>query len=370
MVNLSAVFVSSWPLDFAQGSGTALFVNSLRRAVETAGTRVELINPALDTADYVQFTLERLWFNTRLAEDARLGGADWILGVDYDGYAVPRRPNQPFIATARAVFADLVDTEPEPFRGMLRTQAFFEGHNLRRADLVVVPSAYARHKALEYYQLDPAAVRVVPNGIDLPAWEALLAAAPEPDPARRPTVLAVSKLYPRKKIGTLVAAASMIRQQYPDVEFRIVGGGYEFEALQRLAIESGVAGSFTWLGDVSDRRRVAAEYKNCHVFVHPSIQDAFANVCLEAMATARPLVVSDAASMPDLVRQAGSGLVVPPLDPPALAEAVNTLLADGGARQRYGQAGRAFAQTLTWEAAAGGFLAQIAPLVSRPPAAP
>ena len=86
------------------------------------------------------------------------------------------------------------------------------------------------------------------------------------------------------------------------------------------------ADNVTWLGDINDRRRVVAEFKHCHVFTHPSIQDAFANVCLESMAAARPLVVSDAASMPGLVRAGDSGLIVPPNDPEALAHAVIELI--------------------------------------------
>ncbi len=355
-ITTKATFITSWPLTLGQGSGTALFVQALRQALEREGTQVELINPTLDTADYVQFTLERLWFNTMLPQDPRIEHADWILGIDYDGFALPRRSSQPYIGTARAVFADLVDTEPEPFRSMLHTQAFFEGHNLRRAYLVVTPSEYARRKVIEYYHVEPERVHVVPNGIDLAQWDAYWQALPEPDPQRRPTVLAVSKLYPRKKIGVLIQAIPLLRQRFPDVEVRIVGGGFEWEALHRLAAELGVEGNLTWLGDVDVRQQVVAEYKQCHVFVHPSIQDAFANVCLESMASSRPLVVSDAASMPELVRQAGSGLIVPPNEPAALAEAIATLLQDTAQRQELGRAGRRFAERMTWQNSAQRFM--------------
>ena len=102
----------------------------------------------------------------------------------------------------------------------------------------------------------------------------------------------------------------LLRQHLPDIDVRIVGGGFEWDALQQLTIDLGVGNNVTWLGDINDRRRVVAEFKNCHVLTHPSIQDAFANVCLESIAAARPLVVSDAASMPGLVRAGNSGLIV------------------------------------------------------------
>jgi len=355
-----AVFVTSWPMNLGQGSGTALFVGALRRALEAAGTRVLLINPALDSSDYVQFTLERFWFNTTLHQDERLRQADWILGIDYDGYALPRRSGQEFIATARAVFADLVETEPEPFHTMLRAQAFFEGHNLRSADKVVTPSRYARSKVIEYYGVEASKVHVVPNGIDLAAWQSHWQAVAEPSPDRRPTVLAVSKLYPRKNIATLLRAVPLIRQRYPDVDVRIVGGGFEWDDLHTLAHSLGIDSNVTWLGDIDDRRRVVSEFKNCHVFVHPSIQDAFANVCLESMASARPLVVSDAACMPELVEQAGSGLIVPPRQPEAMAEAICRLLADENLRHQFGAAGQRFAQTMRWDDSARQFMRLLA----------
>ncbi len=351
-----ALFLTTWPLSLGQGSGTALFVQSIRRAVEALGTKVELVNPPLETQDYARFTLERLWFNVQFGREPRLAQADWILGLDYDGFAIPRRSGQRFIGTARAVFADLVDTEPEPFHTLLQTQAYFEGHNLRSADLVITPSQYARRKVVEHYQVPEPLVHAVPNGIDLVEWDALWQSLPEPDAGRRPTVLAVSKLYPRKKIGVLVQAVPILRRAFPDVDVRIVGGGFEWEALQQFSRDLGASDNITWLGDISDRRKIVAEFKRSHIFVHPSIQDAFANVCLEAMASSRPLVVSDAASMPELVRPAGSGSLVPPEEPEALAQAIGDLLADDEKQHQLGQAGRRFAEGMSWENTASRFL--------------
>ncbi len=352
------LFITSWPTSLGQGSGTALFINSLKKAVEAGGRSVELINPTLDTRDYTQFTLDRFWFNIQFAQqaDRAVTDADWILGLDYDGFALPRRSQQPFIASLRAVFADLIDTEPDPFRTLLRAQAYFEGQNARKADWITTPSEYAKGKIVEYYGVDESKVHAIPNGIDLTEWDALWATVPEPDRSRQPTLLAVSKLYPRKKIDTLIHAVPLLRQRLPDIDVRVVGGGFEWDALQRLTVELGVGDNVTWLGDINDRRRVVTEFKNCHVFTHPSIQDAFANVCLESMAAAKPLVVSDAASMPGLVRAGQSGLIVPPSNPEALAQAVIELFDDAAQRDHLGCNGRRFAETMTWENTSTQFL--------------
>lgn len=351
-----AVFVTSWQLTMGQGSGTALFVRSLQNALQATDTQVDLLNPLLDTRDYTQFTLERFWYNTQLIHNPLPAQADWVLGIDYDGYALPRRPNQRFIGTARAVFADLIETEPEPFRTLLRAQAFFEAHNLRNSELVITPSTYACRKVTEYYGIPPEKVHAVPNGINLTEWDALRATLPIADPNRPPTVLAVSKLYPRKKINTLIRAIPILRHRFPDVQVRIVGGGFEWDVLHQLSRALDVESNLVWLGDIDDRRQIVAEFENCHVFTHPSIQDAFANVCLESMAAARPLVVSDAASMPDMVRAAQSGLIVPPEDPQALADALIHLLEDNSLREQFSQNGRTFAKAMTWQRTAERFI--------------
>ena len=345
-----ALFLSSWPTSLAEGSGAALFVTSLKKAVEAQGRPVVFVNPKLKTSDYTQFTLDRFTFNIRLADkhQSLIDGADWIFGLDYDGFALPRQSGRPFIVSVRSVFADLVDTEPEPFKTLLRAQSHFEGHNVRQADCITTPSEYARQKIIEYYQVDERRVHAIPNGIDLDQWDSLWATIPEPDPYRRPTVLAVSKLYPRKNISTLLRAIPELRNYYPDIDVRIVGAGFEWNELHQLSCDLGITGNVTWLGDINDRRSVVAEYKNCHVFVHPSVQDAFANVCLESMASSRPLVVSDAAAMPALVRTSSSGLIVPPRNPEAFADAIRSLLENRSLRDTFGKNGRAFAESMTW----------------------
>lgn len=354
-----AAFITSWPLSPGQGSGTALFVNSLQKAVNDLGDKVNLINPKLDTSDYVQFTLDRLWFNVSLSNDERIKEADWILGLDYDGFSLTSSKNQRFFGTARAVFADLVDTEPEPFRSMLKTQAYFEGHNLRKSEMVFVPSSYAKRKVIEYYNVNSKGIHVIPNGINLIEWDQLARTIPETVDSERPTVLAVSKLYPRKKISTLIKAIPTISSRYPDVDIRVVGGGFEWDKLQRLSEELGVTNNITWLGDVNDRRSIVQEFHGCHVFTHPSIQDAFANVCLESMAASKPLVVSNAAAMPDLVTASNSGLIVPPEDPQALASAIISLLDDESKRIQFGRNGRKFAEQMTWEKTAQAFIDKV-----------
>jgi len=85
--------------------------------------------------------------------------------------------------------------------------------------------------------------------------------------------------------------------------------------------------------------------------------EPFGIVPLEAMACGRPVVASAVGGMLDTVLPDGTGVLVPPRDPAALAEAVGRLLDDPARRERYGRAGAAWVRSrFTWEHVAQGTL--------------
>ncbi|MEE4184528.1 MAG: glycosyltransferase family 4 protein [Gammaproteobacteria bacterium] len=313
-----------------------------------------MLSPATEAADYAGLLTNRIAFNKALQSQHSWQGSAWILGLDYDGFALPRLPQVPFIASARALFADIAPTEPEPFRSMLQQQAELEKQNFQSAAAVTVPSAYAKRGVCGYYDISPAKVHVIPNAVDIDEWDALTRSN-VPQPAEVPTLLAVGKLFPRKRIDMLLRAMPLIRRAVPDAQLRIVGDGQQWDDLQQLTRELGIADAVSWLGNLS-RTAVAREFAASHVFVHPSVQETFGNVCLEAMAARRPLLVVNAASLPEIVGAADSGVIVPPDNPQALADAAIALLSDPEERQRLGANGRRYAERWSWQAVARCYL--------------
>src|SRR4029450_5976537 len=120
---------------------------------------------------------------------------------------------------------------------------------------------------------------------------------------------------------------------------RIVGKGPEWEAVtqshERLELGEAVA----LLSDVS-REQLADEYVNADVFCLPSVQEGFGIVFLEAMAARLPVVACRAAAIPAVVTDAVTGVLVPPRDPVALADALASLLEDRARATRLGLEGR------------------------------
>jgi glycosyltransferase involved in cell wall biosynthesis len=121
----------------------------------------------------------------------------------------------------------------------------------------------------------------------------------------------------------VIDAAARLRPRYPDVRFVIVGGGPRRTELEALVRERGLETSVRFEGHRED---VPALLRQADVFVLPSRSEAFPNGAMEAMAAGLPVVASAVGGLLDLVAHERTGLRLPPGDPEALAEALESLL--------------------------------------------
>ena len=265
--------------------------------------------------------------------------ADLVVGFDLDGFLwARRRGRRPFVVMLKGIIADELRNERGLVRALLGVQARWERRNTARADVVLVPSHYSASVAGEVYGVPASRVGVVPEAIDLAAWQARLAAAPRR--ARSgPTVLAVGRTYARKRFPDLLYAASLLRPNMPGLRVHVVGKGPEWEALVRLHAELGLGDTVALLGDVS-WDRLAEEYVNADCFCLATVQEGFGIVFLEAMAAGLPVVACRAAAVPEVVREGETGVLVPPRDPPALADALMGLLRNPARARALGEAAR------------------------------
>ena len=201
---------------------------------------------------------------------------------------------------------------------------------------IAVSEAVAR--ALRRRLHPGARLRVVPNGIalervDAPLPPAELAAARTAlgDPGGRPVVAIVSRL---KDQHVVLQALSRLQR---GVVVACVGTEPD-DRLQALAraLPGRHRVVFVPLGE-----RALAFYHLATLAALPSRMEGLSQSLLEAMALGLPVVASDAGGNSDLVRSGETGLLVPPLDPAAWAEALERLLGDGALARRLAQAGRA-----------------------------
>jgi rhamnosyl/mannosyltransferase len=213
-----------------------------------------------------------------------------------------------------------------------------------KADLIIPASAqYARSSPWLSHAQDKC--HIVPYGIDVSAFvtdpmtggfvrNRLLAGINVAQPL---VLLSVGRLRYYKGLDTLIRALPKL----PDVVSIMIGIGPMEAAWKALAQELGVADRAIFAGEVSDAD-LPSHYSAADVFVLPSNSraEAFGIVNLEAMGHGLPLITTEVGSATSWINQHDiTGLVVPPMDPDALAQAVDTLR-DPERRRRMGEAAR------------------------------
>ena len=147
----------------------------------------------------------------------------------------------------------------------------------------------------------------------------------------------VGRLALQKGQRHLIAAMPLLLERVPFAHLVIAGGGDLEDYLRDLALQAGVADRVHVLGP---RKDVPALMHAIDVFAMPSIWEGFGLVLLEAMAAGRPIVASRVATIPEVVVDRETGLLVPTGDPVALADALARLAHDPGLARRLGEAGR------------------------------
>jgi glycosyltransferase involved in cell wall biosynthesis len=179
----------------------------------------------------------------------------------------------------------------------------------------------------------------VHEGIDL----GRVAAAPQAPlheelwlPHGAPIVGNVAALVPHKGQRHLVEAAALVVREVPDARFVIAGEGELRGALEHQIKHLRLEKHVILAGFRPD---ILSLHKAFDIFVMSSITEGLGTSLLDAMACGRPIVATTAGGMPEVVQDGVTGILVPPRDHPAMAEAVVRLLKDEALRARMGAAG-------------------------------
>ena len=189
---------------------------------------------------------------------------------------------------------------------------------------------------------------------------------PASPPSGPPVLLTVARLVHRKGIDTVFHALPPLLDRSPDLQYWIVGNGPARASLEQQAQELGVLQAVRFMAEVSDSE-LPDTYRRATVFVMPSRADyhagsveGFGIVYLEASASGLPVVAARSRGAAEAVLENETGLLVPPDDPPALAEALLRLLDDPEMRQRMGRAGRRWIEReMNWDRVGRQFLSII-----------
>jgi glycosyltransferase involved in cell wall biosynthesis len=357
---MDIAFLDSWIQTSAEGSGTAVGVGGLLRALRARGHRVARLSPG--RAWPRNLTLRRLFFNLQLPALLRALPYDLVVGVDIDGALWSRRRRgAPYVTSVKGVIAEEMQHEAGRTRLLFELLSRIEGANARHADAVLTTSVYCRDAIGRHYGVPADRVRLVPEGIDLARWQRIAAQTPRASDGA--TILCVARQYPRKHIADLLRALPIVRRSVPAVHAVLVGDGPEHSALRALAAELGIGDAVEFRGALPSDDDVARLYRQADIFCLPSVQEGFGIVFLEAMASGLPVVAAHSAAVPEVVPDGHAGLLVAPGDPGALAQALVEFLQDPGRRAAFGAFGQEHVRQYDRANVAEQFVAQVAPVL-------
>ena len=161
----------------------------------------------------------------------------------------------------------------------------------------------------------------------------------------RPIILAVGRLVEKKGLPYLVKACKILADQGRDFQCLIVGGGPQ-EALLRQIIQENDLSDHVKLVGVVFQENLKDYLDKADIFALPCIiasdqdRDGIPNTLMEAMAMEIATISTTVVGIPELIKDMKTGLLTPPHDEVALAQAIATLLEDKELRRTLGKAGR------------------------------
>jgi glycosyltransferase involved in cell wall biosynthesis len=165
-------------------------------------------------------------------------------------------------------------------------------------------------------------IHVIHSSVDVAR---IPAAAPAPGAPFR--ILYVGALEPKKGVEHLIDALALAQESLGDWRCDIIGQGPSADPLKARAAERGLGERIVFHGGLPFEA-VAQAYRKAHLCIAPSIigpsgrQEGIPNVMIEALAYQRPAISTAISGIPELIRDGDTGLLVPPADPRALADAI------------------------------------------------
>ena len=143
-----------------------------------------------------------------------------------------------------------------------------------------------------------------------------------------------------KNHAGFLRVAARLSPRYPHVEYVLVGDGPLRRSLEAMADRLGISNSVKFLGD---RRDIPSVLASIDISVLPSLSESLSNAILESMAAGKPVIAYRVGGNPELVRQGQTGLLVSVNDEEALADGLDSLLANPSMREAWGRKARELA---------------------------
>ena len=234
--------------------------------------------------------------------------------------------------------------------GYARSSLWIATH---RANRVMTVSEASKRDILRYFRIPHAKVDVIYNAIDErygePPSADEISRVQERYQLNAPYVLYAGNIKPHKNLERLIEAFHALRQdpELAHVKLLIIGDEIsKYATLRRAVHKYKLHKHVRFFGFVQDKT-LAVLYRLARVFVFPSLYEGFGLPPLEAMASGTPVITSDVSSLPEVVGDAA--LLIDPLDPAAIAEAMRRVLMDSDLHEDLRQRGFKRVREFSWD---------------------
>jgi len=250
-----------------------------------------------------------------------------------------------FLRTPYIVYtygAEIYECKTRPIRSFILRRI------LSNSSLVFTISSYSKNLLLAA-KCEQRKIFILRPGVDIgssPKSEEIDELIKKFDAKNRFLILSVSRLVKRKGHDTVLRAISNIRRENKNILYLVAGTGPCFVTLQRLTEDLGIERNVLFLGHVSDKD-LPVLYQACDIFIllpfedpHEGQVEGFGIVYLEANTYGKPVIGSRSGGIPDAIQDQFSGILVPPNDSEAAAQAIQKLISDQVLRTRLGEQGK------------------------------
>ncbi len=265
--------------------------------------------------------------------------------VHFHGAGLPLIVNLPLLKLLRKkvvakVAAAGLGTEAGSLRGRYLRIGTLLSKLLRKVDAFVAISEEIKEGLLKD-GVKAARIWRIPNFVDLRQYRKV--SLPEKLQLKRRLklpegilVIYSGRFVQRKGINYLLEAWIEVQRQFPQARLLLLGDGQTLEDTKRYAEKLGISKTVLFLGHVNN---VQDYLCSADLFVLPSLQEGLPNALLEAMAAGLPVVATRIGGVEDIVENEKNGLLVPPADSKALAEAIKRLLSNKALAEHLARSG-------------------------------
>ncbi len=226
---------------------------------------------------------------------------------------------------------------------------------LAHAAHIITVSEFSKKEMIDIYGSDPKKISVVYNGYDDTRYRILpeerVKGVLEKYKIKKPYLLFVGRLEEKKNVLGIVKALAILKKSselkpYTPQLVLVGNRGYGYEKIKAEIEKNNLGDSVLELGWI-DKDELPALHNGASVFVFPSFYEGFGIPVIEAMASGTPVVASSAASLPEVVGDAG--VIIDPEKPEQIAEAVEKILDNEDFRKDLIEKGFVRAKEFSWE---------------------